>query len=319
MHTKAKWKVIVTKIVQETATVKRFILSSPSGAPLPPFGGGSHVTTWVRDGNTIWERQYSLVNVSAQTGDYEIAVQLQPSSRGGSRFWHEAVYEGMELEISYPKNHFQLAFSAKHHLFYAAGIGITPFLSMMAELKRKGGSFELHYAARSKEECAFYDFLRRHYGDSVQFYFSRGDETQRMMPDGMKEQPVGTHVYFCGPRSMVAQFREAAQSYGYISEKIHYELFTAPAKSDPRPFDVELQKSGKVIRVERDQSLLEALLAAGIRIPHSCRVGGCGTCAIGVLDGDVAHHDVCLTEEEKQGNKMIACVSRGKGKLLLDL
>jgi len=319
MQTKAKWKVIVSKIFRETVDVKRFILSSPSGAPLPAFGGGSHITTWVRDGNTVWERQYSLINDAAQTGHYEIAVKLQPSSRGGSRFWHEAVHEGMELDISYPKNHFPLSFSAKHHLFYAAGIGITPFLSMMAELKRKGGSFELHYAARSKEQCAFYDFLRQQYGDCVRFYFSQGEQPQRMLPDGMKDQPVGTHVYFCGPHTMVAQFREAAQSCGYIPEKIHYELFQAPVQTDPQPFDVELKKSGKLLRVEKDQSLLDALLDAGVRVPCSCRAGGCGTCAIRVLAGEVEHHDACLTEEEKRENIMIACVSRGKGKLLLDL
>lgn len=57
-------------------------------------------------------------------------------------------------------------------MFFAAGIGITPFLAMAADLKAKGKTFELHYAAPSKEQCAFYSYLKEHYPNEIQFYFS---------------------------------------------------------------------------------------------------------------------------------------------------
>ena len=57
-------------------------------------------------------------------------------------------------------------------------------------------------------------------------------------------------------------------------------------------------------------TVLEAIRAEGIEVSSSCERGVCGTCAVGVLDGDVAHHDVYLTPEERHANNtMLTCVS----------
>lgn len=314
-------RVIVKKIIQETPSVKRFLLVPSDNRQLPPFSGGAHITTYLPTNNGTLERHYSLVNSPDETDWYEIAVHRNPESAGGSAFWHDAVSEGMEIAISYPKNHFPLSFRAKHHVFYAAGIGITPFLSMMADLSQRGGSFELHYAAKSAEQCAFYDFLRTRYKEFCHFYFSSGEQPRRMKPEGMKEQRVGTHVYFCGPMSMVEQFRNAAQMFGYPSANIHFELFSPPQPVIRESFVAELALSNQTITVDANQSLLEALQAAGIKAPYSCRVGGCGTCAVEIVSGEVLHYDSVLSESERQQNKvMMTCVSRAAGnKLVLKL
>lgn len=272
--------------------------------------------TYIRTNRMVLQRPYSLCSNPGKTEYYQIAVRLQENSRGGSAYWHHHVREGFELEISYPQNHFPLSFRAKHHVFYAAGIGITPFISMMADLQAKGASFELHYAAPSQQHCAFYGWIRSQYDNRCCFYFS--EEGERMTTETMFDQPIGTHVYFCGPPSMVRQYTKAAITYGYPSRSIHYELFSPSVTRPPEPFDVELHKSGRTLHVPHDQSLLDVLLQAGVKAPYSCRMGRCGTCAIKVLQGEIDHQDDLLSEEEKQAqNIMLVCVSRSRSKKLV--
>lgn len=307
----------VTDIIQETKTIKRFRLCPVNGEPLPVFSGGSHITTYLRNDDRIIERHYSLVSDPTERHYYEIAIRRDDASRGGSVFWHDQVKAGDRVEITFPKNHFPVSFQARHHVFYAAGIGITPFMTMMADLAKEGKSFELHYAARSKELCAFYDVLQEKYGDHCTFYFSSDENARRMAPETMQDHPIGTHVYFCGPNSMVKQFSEAAASYGYPAKNIHFELFSPPDTGKQVPFRVTLSKSQE-IEVSANETLLEALLNAGIKAPYSCRAGGCGQCEVEVLEGEVDHRDMFFSDEERIGRKFIlTCVSRAKSDCLV--
>ncbi|HEX7066280.1 MAG TPA: PDR/VanB family oxidoreductase [Bacillales bacterium] len=306
--------VTVQKIIQETPNIKRFFLSSKE--KLPPFSAGSHITTYL-DGH---EGHYSLVSHLAENM-YEIAVRRETQSNGTSTYWHDAIREGDQVKISYPRNHFALSFRAKHHVFFAAGIGITPFMAMMAELQARGSSFELHYAARSRAECAFHQLISRKYPAQSEFYFSQEEEKRRMTTKPLLNQPIGTHVYFCGPELMLSQFSEAALSYGYPKGSLHFERFTANKAPSPVPFQVELCKSKRELTVPKDCTLLDVLLKAGVKAPYSCKVGECGTCELEVLDGKVDHYDSFLSEEEKEEQgAILTCVSRAcSEKLVLNI
>ncbi|HWI46797.1 MAG TPA: PDR/VanB family oxidoreductase, partial [Rummeliibacillus sp.] len=236
-----------------------------------------------------------------------------PQSRGGSVFWHEQAEIGQTLFISFPRNHFPLSSRGRHHAFYAAGIGITPFLTMIRDLPKED-TFELHYAAKTKQSCAFYDYLQEHYPDQTTFYFSRVQNPQRMTTDTMATHRIGTHVYFCGPTNMVDEFRNATKSIGYPDSAIHFELFGNNTDNLPKnPFIVELTESEQILEVSDKETLLETLLKAGIDAPHSCRIGGCGSCEVDVIDGEVEHRDVFLSEENKKTRKTIlTCCSRAK-------
>jgi ferredoxin-NADP reductase len=315
----SRFRVIVDQIIEETSKVKRFILIPANEQPLPAFGGGAHITTYLPCGDTELERHYSLVGDPRDRSSYQIAVRLHETSRGGSLFWHQVIQKGQQIEISYPKNHFPLGFRAKHHVFYAAGIGITPFLSMMADLQAKGESFELHYAARSDAECAFYRMIREQYPTQSRFYFSKNGE--RLSPDLLLTHRIGTHMYVCGPEQMIAQFTETARSYGYPPNSIHFERFTPQIPKQRHPFQVTLQKDGRTLEVPADQSVLDVLQKAGIKVRSSCRVGACGTCEIPVISGEIDHFDTFLTESERESNRtMLCCVSRARSsRLVLDL
>jgi vanillate O-demethylase ferredoxin subunit len=313
-------EVIIEDIKPQTPTVKSFKLAALEGSLLPGFSGGSHITTYIQSEQGLLERHYSLTNDPKETDYYQIAIRRSEESRGGSVYWHDRIKVGDRLQISYPKNHFPLSFKAKHHVFFAAGIGITPFLAMAADLKKNGhSSFELHYATPSKDLCAFYPYLTSEYPEESHFYFSK--EKRKMKTDIMKNQPIGTHVYFCGSEYMMKEYASAARAYGYPEKSIHFELFTPPKLGPMKPFDVKLQKSNTVIRVPEGMSLLEALLGQQIDAPYSCKIGGCGSCQVNVLEGKVDHRDLFLSDKEKQeADVILTCVSRAKNKsITLDL
>ncbi|MBT2654553.1 oxidoreductase [Bacillus sp. ISL-18] len=314
MRAFGKIKVSVGKIVQETKTVKRFHLYPVDLELLPAFTGGSHIATYLESGNGIIERNYSLVSHPTDRTQYAIAIRKDDHSKGGSVYWHDEIKVGDQLDISWPKNHFPLAFkAAKHHVFYAAGIGITPFITMMEDLTAEGKSFELHYAARTKEDCAFYDYLDKKYPGKCHFYFSRMENPAKMSPVTMAEHRIGSHVYFCGPVSMVKEFQAAAEIYGYPSHSIHFELFAATDEGPKNPFIVKLANSDKKVEVSKEETLLEALLKAGVEAPYSCKVGGCGSCEVQVVEGDVDHRDHFYKDEERCTKKVIlTCCSRAK-------
>ncbi|WP_175987851.1 PDR/VanB family oxidoreductase [Bacillus sp. Marseille-Q1617] len=309
--------VSVASIKQECKDVKVFTLRPEKGSVLPPFGGGAHITTYIEKEEEVIARSYSLTN-HADDREYRIAIRLNEHSRGGSACWHHHIKTGDRLRISFPKNYFPLSFRAKHHVLYAAGIGITPFLAMMKELAKKGSSFELHYVSKARASCPFYTYLKENYPHQCSFYFS--EEHKKLHVTSLLHHPIGTHVYFCGPQSFIEEFREAAKSYGYPSSSIHFERFAAPEIKESHPFHVVLT-SGKVVHVGKDQSLLDALLEEGIPAPYSCRMGRCGTCELKVIHGRVEHYDSFLSVEEKKSHGLILpCVSRAGSKgLLLDI
>ncbi len=88
-----------------------------------------------------------------------------------------------------------------------------------------------------------------------------------------------------------------------------------------RAVTVTLARSGRTLEVPAGQSILDALLEAGIDVPYPCRDGVCGTCLTGVIAGTPDHRDQVLFGADREKNDlMTVCVSRCLGDALtLDL
>lgn len=72
--------------------------------------------------------------------------------------------------------------------------------------------------------------------------------------------------------------------------------------------DVDLDGTRHRLRWPRHQSLIDAMLHAGLDAPHSCRAGHCGSCVATVVSGqvDMAACDV-LTPEDLGKGLILAC------------
>ncbi|RDK08112.1 PDR/VanB family oxidoreductase [Cupriavidus lacunae] len=321
MDTESLIEVRVARKTVEAEGIAGFCLV-PTGGTLPPFDAGAHIDVHLPGGLV---RQYSLCGPPQAVNAYHIGVLHDAASRGGSRTMHELVNEGDVLRIGQPKNHFRLNEGAARSLLFAGGIGVTPIIAMADRLAAIGADFEFHYCTRSQARTAF---MRRLLGSAfaskVRFHFDDGAAEQKLDFAATLAHPgAQTHLYVCGPNGFLDTVCASARAIGWSDAQIHFEYFAGQQSSSTGDsgFELELRQSGRVIRVEAEQTCVDALAAIGVEIPTSCRQGVCGTCLTGVIDGLVDHRDLYLLPDEQAANdKFLPCCSRAKSpRLVIDL
>ena len=317
---------IETVVVQKTREAEgifSFELAASNGAPLPEFEPGAHIDVEPRAG---LRRQYSLCAASTQSGRYQIAVLLEPASRGGSAAMHE-LRAGDRLRIGTPRNLFPLVPHAGRHLLIAGGIGITPLLAMAEHLARDNQPYALHYCARSLSRMAFSERIENGpVKNNARLYFDDGIAGQKMDLDRDLGGPEsGTHIYVCGPGGFMEWVLSGARVRGWPEDQLHREYFAAgPAVTEQKrnvAFEVQIGDNGPIYCVPADKSVVDALAAHGLNIPVSCEQGVCGTCLTRILDGEPDHRDTFLMQAERALNdRFTPCCSRAQSKrLVLDM
>jgi ferredoxin-NADP reductase len=284
------------------------------GRALLPFAPGSHVE--VECGGR--RNAYSLTSDGRDPSHYAISVLRSPDGGVGSAWLHEEVGPGDALRIGAPRSAFPPPATARHHVLVGAGIGVTPFLSYARAFTRRRTGFVLHHVHRAgtpphADVLALPDrHVRLHEGREAFLA-----ELPRILDDA----PIGTHLSVCGPAPMIDATLEAARAAGWPEHRLHAERFVGVEAPPGRPFTAHLVRTGGRVDVAADESLLDALERGGADVPSLCRQGVCGECRVGVRAGELEHHDLYLTEEERQaGTAIMPCVSRcSSDRLELDL
>jgi vanillate O-demethylase ferredoxin subunit len=321
----ARLKVMVQAARALTSRVTLYELQTCGPQPLPRYEAGAHIRVPVVDKHGLQAtRSYSLLDVYHPGKPYQIAVQREEGGQGGSVHVHEHFRQGKHLELTPPVNRFALAEAAMRHILVAGGIGITPLLCMARTLEASGAEYVLHYAARTPVDMAFRAEIEAECGSKAQLYFDGGQPGKGMnCGEVLSGYQPGWHVYTCGPQGLIQAVRQTATACGWRDDAIHDESFTAlPAEpSDDAAIEVVLANSGETIHVPGDQTILDALLEAGVETYYDCRVGECGSCVVGVVDGVPLHRDVFLnSQEHAEGKQICICVSRAKSRrLILDI
>lgn len=297
--------------------VAALVLAAADGAELPAWEPGAHVDLLLGDGLT---RQYSLCGDPADRSTYRVGVLREDAGGGGSRFVHDELRVGSAVPVRAPRNHFRLE-PATQYVFVAGGIGITPILTMIARAETAGAGWTLLYGGRRRASMAFLDELERH-GDRVTLW---PQDTHGLLDlDALLGEPrPDTLVYACGPGPLLDAVE--ARCAGWPPGALHIERFAAAPLAAPvrdEPFEVELARTGRVLTVPTDRSIVDVVESGtGLTVLTSCSEGKCGTCETGVLEGTPDHRDVLLTQVERAAcDRMMICVSRScSPRLVLDL
>ncbi|TGD96804.1 cytochrome P450/oxidoreductase [Methylobacterium nonmethylotrophicum] len=299
----------VARIVREADDVLGLTLVDARGRALPRWSAGAHVELCLGG----YDRKYSLCG-APDAACYQVAILHQADGRGGSRHIHETVREGMELKLRGPHNLFRLDEGAPAYLLVAGGIGITPILAMADRLKALGRPYAIHYLGRARSSMAFLDRLEADHRGRLAVH-ARQDGARADLPAIVAGLPPGAQVYACGPDRMLAALEEL--TVGHPDGTLHVERFAgATGILDPSKetaFAVVLKDSGLTLTVAQDQTLLDAIQAAGIDLACDCREGLCGSCEVELVAGEVDHRDRVLSRAERaEGRRMMACCSRSR-------
>jgi ferredoxin-NADP reductase len=177
---------------------------------------------------------------------------------------------------------------------------------------------------------------------SVKVIYYRADRGERLdVTKLFAALPWNSHAYVCGPDRMMTEAAEAGRAAGLGEGDVHFEAFGADTGGDPFDVDVVLSQSNdgddagaaadgqsgkeagedkKQVRVEADETLLQVLQRefGTARVASSCEVGNCGTCKVTLRTGRVDHRGTALMEDEKE-NGMLSCVSRGIGRIAIEI
>lgn len=86
-------------------------------------------------------------------------------------------------------------------------------------------------------------------------------------------------------------------------------------------YQVTIEPIGEKLEVGDNQTILDAILRAGLYIPYQCGHGLCSTCKVTVLEGDVDHgaaSPFALMDFERQEGRTLACCARPLSDLVIE-
>jgi ring-1,2-phenylacetyl-CoA epoxidase subunit PaaE len=137
-----------------------------------------------------------------------------------------------------------------------------------------------------------------------------------------------TAFFLCGPDGMRDEVLHALATRGVADASIHVERFSVgprphagPSSGRPttsskgaRPLAIRVRGQTHSTLALPGMTVLEAGLAAGVDMPYSCAVGGCGACRVKLVAGAVELEEPnCLSEAERSLGYVLACVGRPSG------
>lgn len=347
----------IGRIERESNNVRSLYLESVDGAGLIVHTAGQHLPIRFPDaqgmGNTI--RTYTL-STAPSDNMYRISVKKQ---KGVSALLHQA-HVGDVLEVSAPAGSFTIDAAEKRPaVLLAAGIGITPVLSMLRHIvyegmrKRASRLTWLFYGASSIEERAF----EREIADLVQSAAGRV-KLVRVLSNPLNAverrdyEAVGridvellkSHLpfddydfYLCGPPAFMQSVYDKLRGLNIADERIKAEAFgPASLKRTPKEYietstkeaateavTIVFAKSKKEVDwTPQAGTLLHLAENIGLSPDFGCRLGSCGTCKTRLLEGAVAYLMPPTAAADDQ-EALICCAvpaaGRPQGKVVLDL
>ena len=307
------------------------------------FRQGQHLTLKADINGEDVRRSYSLCS-SPLDNKWQVAVKLIPGGKF-STYINEKLKAGDQLEVMAPSGTFGVecnSKSSKNYLFFAAGSGITPVLSMIkthlaAEPKATCKLFYVNKTAKSiifKEELEqlrnkyfgrleIYYFLTKERRDIELFNGRFDDEKMQVLTKTFIDIPDTNEVFLCGPEKMVNYVSEYLIKAGLPKELVHFELFVTGlseedikraerlAQQDVEGTEVIIVDGGKEFAftmTKEYDNILDAALGAGADLPFACKGGVCSTCKCEVKEGSVEMKiNYALDEKEVSQNLVLSC------------
>lgn len=315
----AKQKVLISAMRYEANGILSVEMVSAQADDLTPFSAGGHIDVFLGNGLV---RQYSLMNDPKDSNRYQFAVLLENQGRGGSAFVHQSLRVGDVIEVSHPRNNFEVVDGATSHVFVAGGIGITPFISMAHHCRHNAIPMKLYYCARAPETTAFVDHLTPLFGENMLVHFDGGDPSKSINLTELVANEANAQLYCCGPRGLMTALAEVVglQGGSLITEDFNPVGAKADdAASKDGDFTLELLRSGLTVDVSEGQTIIEALKAVNIDVETSCEAGVCGTCVVDYIEGEPIHNDVVLMPDEQETSVALCVAGCKSKKLVLDL
>lgn len=309
------------------------------------FRQGQHLTLKADINGEDIRRSYSLCS-SPLENQWKVAVKQIP---GGlfSTYVNEELKGGDTIELMPPSGAFGVNVQkekSKNYLFFAAGSGITPILSMIKThlAEESNATCKLFYVNKTAKSIIFkeeleqlrntyfgrleiYYFLTKEKRDIDLFNGRFDDEKMRVLTGTFIDIPDTSEVFLCGPEDMVNYVSNFLVKAGLPKELIHFELFVTGLSEEDKlraerlaeqaidGVDVTVVDGGKelhFIMTKEYDNILDAALGAGADLPFACKGGVCSTCKCRIVEGTVEMKvNYALEEDDLAQDFVLSCQS----------
>lgn len=300
-----------------------------------------------RAGQSLTVRRF--VNGREERRSYSICAPVGAAPRIGVREVPDGLFStwlvrevrpGDVIEVGTPTGSFTPDLETpEHHVFIAAGSGITPILSIAGTvLRHPDVTVTLFYGNRRTDTVMFAEELadlKDRYPDrvelvhvlsreprDVELFTGRLDAAKlnNLIDVLLDPQHVG-HWWLCGPFGMVADVQELLKDRGVPVGRIHRELFyvddvppppvrheEAAVEGPTSEVTLVLDGRSTTTTVPRDVPILDGAQRARPDLPFACKGGVCGTCRAKVVDGEVhMRRNFALEDAEVDAGFVVTC------------
>ncbi len=342
-------KLTVKEIQQETKDCVSIAFDIPKEIEKDfLFKQGQNITIKINMGGEEIRRSYSICTSPC---DNELRVAVKKVNDGSfSTFANEKLKRGNVLEVLPPTGTFFTEVNIsnkKNYVFFAAGSGITPVISIIKTIlliepeskvtlvfgNRNGSSIifkENLEALKDKymQRFRMYHILSRERTEA-DINYGRIDAEKCRQLSQLIDFIAVDEFFLCGPEKMIFAVKEFLETHGINTKKIHFELFTTPARKNINVLTVKknTNEEGSAITVKFDgrsfdfkldydsNNILDAALKQGADLPFACKGGVCTTCKAKLLEGEVEMEvNYGLEQEEVEAGFILTCQSHPRSK-----
>ena len=284
------------------------------------------VSVQPRSGRLSFERgQFVVLEVKLPTGVRRSAFSIVRSEgrgiilgvkkqgEGGISAWLNTLDQPAKASMAGPFGQFKLNEEAQNHVFISGGSGITPVRSMLDTLLEQRLVPTLIYANNSPDQAMYLANFRSLADEGfihlVEVYDR--DVSTPLRSTDLKNSAV----YVCGPPGLMSQALETLEELSVPEEFISTEKYGLDMGTNASlPLEFRWQNRFRPVRqlnFSDSSTILEAASQGGIRIPHACEVGVCGTCRARVISGEV----LCGQQIRGEGEEVMTCISQPHGSI----
>ncbi|AXK62645.1 ferredoxin--NADP reductase [Burkholderia sp. IDO3] len=324
-------RLTVADVIAESDDACSFVFDVPAALrDAFAYRPGQFLTLNVPCADAAVARCYSLSSAPGIDAAPKITVKRVRDGRA-SNWLCDRIRAGDVLDVLPPAGVFTPRTLDGDLLLFAGGSGITPVLSILKSALVHGrGMLTLIYANRDERSVIFRDELQQlahrhpgrlrviHWLDSVQGVPQQRHLEELARPFSQQE------TFICGPALFMENALAAMLGLGLPRSRVHVERFAslpdAPASASSaaaaEPGDgaaIETVLDGDAFTFDSapGETLLDAMLRAGVPAPNSCRMGQCGACMCRIERGEVAlDGNHVLDDDEIAAGWTLACCAR---------
>jgi 3-ketosteroid 9alpha-monooxygenase subunit B len=333
-------RLTVADVIAESDDACSFVFDVPAALrDAFAYRPGQFLTLNVPCTDATVARCYSLSSAPGIDAAPKITVKRVREGRA-SNWLCDRIRAGDVLDVLPPAGVFTPRTLDGDLLLFAGGSGITPVLSILKSALVHGrGMLTLIYANRDERSVLFRDELQQlahrhpgrlraiHWLDSVQGVPQQRHLEELARPFSRQE------TFICGPALFMENALAAMLGLGLPRARVHVERFAslpdapvqdqafasasasvaAAAAASGRGAAIETVLDGDAFAFDSapGETLLDAMLRAGLPAPNSCRMGQCGACMCRVERGEVTlDGNHVLDDDEIAAGWTLACCAR---------